>query len=72
MPNRFKVDMKDASSEKEELKMALKAMRIPKLQELARQVEGAIAEKVTERRSGVGQAGSIGGGGRGGKVGRGG
>jgi hypothetical protein len=37
MPNWVKVDMMDASSEKEELNMALKTMPIPKLQELARQ-----------------------------------
>jgi DNA-binding protein H-NS len=56
--------------------MALKTMPIPKLQELARQVEGAIAEKVTERRreleSELSKLARFDGGGRGGKVGRGG
>jgi DNA-binding protein H-NS len=76
MPNWMKVDMMDASSEKEELNMALKTMPIPKLQELARQVEGAIAEKVTERRreleSELSKLARFDGGGRGVKVGRGG
>jgi DNA-binding protein H-NS len=76
MPNWVKVDMMDASSEKEELNMALKTMPIPKLQELARQVEGAIAEKVTERRreleSELSKLARFDGGERGGKVGRGG
>jgi DNA-binding protein H-NS len=66
--------MMDASSEKEELNMSLKTMPIPKLQELARQVEGAIAEKITERRreleSELSKLARFDGGGRGGKVGR--
>ena len=51
-------------------------MPIPKLQELERQVEGAIAEKVTERRreleSELSKLALVDGGGRGGKVDRGG
>jgi DNA-binding protein H-NS len=51
-------------------------MPIPKLQELERQVEGAIAEKVTERRreleSELSKLARFDGGERGGKVGRGG